>query len=106
MANIKQQKKRIRTASRQRLENLRFRSGIKTSFRRLSESIEGGDAGVVDGRHRSLQHLIDRAASRRALHPNTAARKKAQAARLVAAGPKAEAPKKRTRRAPARSASS
>ena len=35
MANIKQQKKRVQIASRQRLENLRYRSTIKTLFKRL-----------------------------------------------------------------------
>ena len=35
MANIKQQKKRVGTASRQRLENLRYRSTVKTLAKRL-----------------------------------------------------------------------
>ncbi|TML46200.1 MAG: hypothetical protein E6G23_06690, partial [Actinobacteria bacterium] len=30
MPNIKQQKKRVRTATRERLENLRYRSTVKT----------------------------------------------------------------------------
>ena len=36
MANIKQQKKRIRTAADERLENLRYRSTIKTLTKRLA----------------------------------------------------------------------
>jgi small subunit ribosomal protein S20 len=85
MANIKQQKKRVRTAARQRLENLRYRSTIKTLTRRL-EKAAGGE-GDVAAEHRELVRLIDRAAARGALHKNTAARKKAQAARLLA-GPR------------------
>ena len=50
VANIKQQKKRILVAKRQRLENLRYRSQIKTYFRRLAESVNGGDADKVDER--------------------------------------------------------
>jgi small subunit ribosomal protein S20 len=84
MANIKQQKKRVRIAARQRLENLRYRSTIKTLTKRLERaSQEGGKA--VDDEHRELVRWIDRAASRGALHRNAAARKKAQAARLVSA---------------------
>jgi small subunit ribosomal protein S20 len=112
LANIKQQKKRVHVAARQRLENLRYRSAIKTYFRRLQRGLDQGDEAVVAGEHVSLVKLIDRAASKRALHPNNAARKKARAARLVAAGPRVEAPKKRARkpaaskRGPAKKASS
>jgi small subunit ribosomal protein S20 len=84
MANIKQQKKRVETASRQRLENLRYRSTIKTLAKRLESAAEDGDADRVAAEHRELVRTIDRAVSRGALHRNTAARKKSQAARVVA----------------------
>jgi small subunit ribosomal protein S20 len=83
MANIKQQKKREQTASRQRLENLRSRSTIKTLFRRLETAVEDGDEAVVAAEHRELVRTIDRAAARGAMHRNTAARKKSQAAALT-----------------------
>ena len=86
MPNIKQQKKRVRTASEQRLENLRYRSTVKTLTKRLEAAVAGGDAGQIAGEHRELVRWIDKAAARGALHRNTAARKKAQASRL-AAGP-------------------
>ncbi len=84
MANIKQQKKRVETASRQRLENLRYRSTIKTLAKRLERAVEDGEADLVTSEHRELVRTIDRAVSRGALHRNTAARKKSQAARVVA----------------------
>ncbi len=87
MPNIRQQEKRVRTAARERLENLRYRSTVKTLTKRLQTTVEGGDAGAVSAQHRELVHWIDRAAARGALHRNTAARRKAQAARLVA-GPR------------------
>jgi small subunit ribosomal protein S20 len=83
MANIKQQKKRVRSAERERLENLRYRSTIKTLFRRLERALEEGDATTVEGEHRTLVRWIDRAAARGAIHRNTAARRKATAARLL-----------------------
>jgi small subunit ribosomal protein S20 len=86
MPNIKQQKKRMRTAARQRLENLRYRSTVKTMTRRLETAVTDGDAERVANEHRELVRWIDKAASQGALHRNTAARKKAQAARL-AGGP-------------------
>jgi small subunit ribosomal protein S20 len=87
MANIKQQKKRVETASRQRLENLRYRSTIKTLAKRLERAVEDGDTEQVASEHRALVQTIDRAVSRGALHRNTAARKKSRAARVVAGEP-------------------
>ncbi len=83
MPNIKQQRKRVRTAERQRLENRRFRSSVKTFFRRLEQAIDAGDETRIVEEHRALVRWIDKAASHGALHRNTAARKKAQAARLL-----------------------
>jgi small subunit ribosomal protein S20 len=83
MPNIKQQKKRVRTAAEQRLENLRYSSTIKTLTKRLAAIVEDGDATKVDAEYKGLVRLIDRAVTRGALHRNAAARKKSQAARLV-----------------------
>jgi small subunit ribosomal protein S20 len=82
--NIKQQEKRVRVAERLRAENIRYRSTVKTLTKRLQAAVEAGDADVIAAEHRSLVRWVDRAASKGALHANTAARKKAQAARLVA----------------------
>ncbi len=86
MPNIKQQKKRVRIASEERLENLRYASTVKTLTRRLRSAVEEGDGERVAGEHRELVRWIDKAASRGALHRNAAARKKAQAAKLVSGG--------------------
>ena len=84
MPNIKQQERRVKTAARQRLENLRYRSTIKTLMRRLQGAVEDGDGEAIARDHRELVRWIDKAASRGALHRNTAARKKSQAARIAA----------------------
>jgi small subunit ribosomal protein S20 len=84
MANIKQQKKRVLIQERQRNENLRYRSTIKTLTKRLEAAVSEGDADRISAEHRELVRTIDRATSRGALHANTAARKKSRASRLVA----------------------
>ena len=84
MPNIRQQEKRVRTAARQRLENLRYRSSVKTLTKRLESAVAEGDADAVATEHLQLVRTIDKAASRGALHKNTAARKKTQAARIAA----------------------
>ena len=84
MPNIRQQEKRVRQAARQRTENLRWRSTAKTLMRRLKDAVDAGDSAAIDERRRELVRWLDRAASKGALHKNTAARRKAQAAKLVA----------------------
>ena len=86
MANIKQQKKRVGIQERQRGENLRYRSTIKTLTKRLEAAVSDGDAERVTAEHRELVRTIDRATTRGALHRNTAARKKSRAARVAASG--------------------
>jgi small subunit ribosomal protein S20 len=87
MPNIKQQEKRVRQTARQRQENLRWRSTAKTLMRRLRETVDHGETAEIDARHRELARWLDRAVAHGALHRNTAARRKAQAARIVAGTP-------------------
>lgn len=86
MPNINQQKRRVRSAARQRVENLRYRSTAKTLFRRLETAVADGDEKRAAAEHGELVKLLDRAAAKRAIHPNKAARKKSQAARLDSGG--------------------
>ena len=74
----------MRIAARQRLENLRYRSTIKTLAKRLETAVGDGDAETIASEHVALVRMIDKAASRGAIHKNAAARKKSQAARVVA----------------------
>ena len=84
MANIASQKKRILRTEREREENRRYTSAVKTYFRRLETAAESGDAETVEAEFRELTSRIDRAVRSGALHKNTGARKKARAARLRA----------------------
>ncbi len=83
MANIQQQKKRVLIAERQRDENLRYRSTVKTLTKRLETAAAADDKDKLAAEHLELVRTVDRAASRGAMHKNTAARKKARAARLA-----------------------
>jgi small subunit ribosomal protein S20 len=82
MANINSQKKRILRSERERLENRRYTSAIKTYFRRLEEAVQGGDDATAETEQRRLVQLIDKAVKRGAIHRNNGGRKKARAARL------------------------
>ncbi len=81
MANIHSQKKRILRSERERLENRRYTSAIKTYFRRLEQAVSTGEESAIETEHRVLVQTIDKAVKRGALHRNNGARKKSQAAR-------------------------
>jgi small subunit ribosomal protein S20 len=91
VANIKQQKKRIRRSEAQRQRNLHYRSRIRTLFRRVEEAVEQSDAEATTARSGELEQLIDRAAARNVIHRNNAARKKSRLARLTADEPAGDA---------------
>jgi small subunit ribosomal protein S20 len=82
MANIASQKKRIQRTARERLENRRRVSQVKTWFRRLQAAVDAGDAARADEEFRALTSRIDRAVKTGALHKNGGARRKARAARI------------------------
>jgi small subunit ribosomal protein S20 len=84
MANIRSQEKRIQRAERERLENRRRTSQVRTWFRRLEAAVEAGDVGRADEEYRLLVSRIDKAVRSGALHRNNGARKKAHAARIRA----------------------
>ncbi len=84
MANIHSQKKRILRSERERLENRRYTSTIKTYFRQLESLAGGEDNAATEAAHRQLVSTIDKAVKRGAMHKNTGARKKSRAARTLA----------------------
>ncbi len=82
MANIASQEKRIHRAERERLENRRRTSQVKTWFRRLENAVGEGNTSRADEEFRALVSRIDKAVKSGALHRNSGARKKARAASL------------------------
>jgi small subunit ribosomal protein S20 len=84
MANIHSQVKRNARTERERAENRRYSSSVKTYFRRLEAAVADGDADKAKAEHRELTSRIDRAARTGVFHKNTAARKKSRAARILA----------------------
>ena len=83
MANIHSQQKRILRSERERLENRRYTSTIRTYFRRLEAAVAAGDTETATAEHGRVVSMIDKAVKRGALHRNTGARKKSRAARVL-----------------------
>jgi small subunit ribosomal protein S20 len=85
MANIASQKKRNARTQRERNENLRFASAVKTHHKRFQAAVDSGDGATIETEHKALVSRIDKAVQQGALHRNTGARKKARAAKIRAA---------------------
>jgi small subunit ribosomal protein S20 len=89
MANIHSQKKRILRSERERLENKRYTSTIKTYFRRLEAAQAEGDEEKLAAEHKVLVRTIDKAVKVGAIHRNNGAHKKSRADRLRTGTPAA-----------------
>ncbi|MFQ5889332.1 MAG: 30S ribosomal protein S20 [Gemmatimonadota bacterium] len=80
MPNIKSAKKRLRQSFKRRAHNRTIRSEIRTRTRKLFGMTSATEAEPV---LRRLTSLLDRAARKRIMHPNAAARQKSRFARYV-----------------------
>ena len=80
MANIKSAEKRIKQTAKRQLRNRGVRSQLKTAVKQYRE-LEDAKKGE---RVSQAYSDIDKARRKGAIHRNTAARRKAQAARVVA----------------------
>ena len=80
MPNNASQKKRLRQSRVRRLKNRQVRSEIRTRTKQLLEMDSRAEA---DDALSGLYRTLDRAAQKRIIEPNAAARQKARAARHV-----------------------
>jgi small subunit ribosomal protein S20 len=85
MAHTKQALKRARQNERLRTKNKAMRSDVKTQIKALRVAIASKDEKAISDAVRVTQSKLDKAAKRRVLHPNSAARIKSRLARRVAA---------------------
>ena len=82
MANIKSQKKRIKTNELARQRNQSVRSQLKTYARRFREILAAGDRAAAEAALRTALRAYDRAAADGVIHANNAANHKAQLQKL------------------------
>jgi small subunit ribosomal protein S20 len=84
MANIKSQKKRIKTNERRRVANRSVRSALKTYLKRFEDAVEAGDAETARTAMQRAGRELDKAAAAGTIHSNNAAHKKSMMARRLA----------------------
>jgi small subunit ribosomal protein S20 len=83
MPHTKSAKKRLRQNEQRRLRNRATKSTIKTQIKKVLASAQGGTLEDLQKQYNLAAKKLDRAAAKRVIHPNLAARKKSQLARLL-----------------------
>ena len=84
MANIKSQKKRIKTNEIARQRNVAVKSALKTSVRRFRTAADTGDKAAATVALQTAAKALDKAASKGVIHKNQAANRKSALAKKVA----------------------
>jgi len=88
MPTTKSAKKRHRQSLERRAKNRATKSAIKTQVRKVRQAITAGDVAQAETELRTTATRLDRAASKRIIHPNAAARTKSRLSHLIVAAKK------------------
>ena len=80
MANTQSSKKRLRQTITRTLKNRMQRSALRSALRKVRAATSAQDARAA---LHQAERLLDRAARKRLIHPNTAARHKTRLHKLV-----------------------
>jgi small subunit ribosomal protein S20 len=83
MPHTRSAKKNLRKGLKRRLYNRSAKRDIKDQIKRVLDAAESGDAATLRKEYNTAAKKLDKAAARRIVHPNMAARKKSQLARLL-----------------------
>ena len=78
MPRLKSAIKRVKTSERNRVSNLTYKSQIKTLTKKVIDFIESKDEKSAAKTASEAFALIDRAATKKVIHLNNAARKKSR----------------------------
>jgi small subunit ribosomal protein S20 len=83
MPHTRSAKKHMRKSEALRIANRAVKRAIKTQIKKVVTAAEGNSLDDLKKEYREAAKKLDKAAAKRIVHPNLAARKKSQLARLV-----------------------
>ncbi len=83
MPHTRSAKKQLRKNLKRRSHNRSIKSAIKTQIKKVLQVAEGDDLEALKKEYNLAAKRLDKAAAKRVVHPNLAARKKSQLARLL-----------------------
>ncbi len=85
MPHTRSAKKSLRKGEKRRARNRAAKSAIKTQLKKVLAAAATGSLEQFNKEFRLASRKLDKAAAKRIVHPNLAARKKSQLARLLRA---------------------
>jgi small subunit ribosomal protein S20 len=83
VANIKSQKKRIKTAEKARMRNKAIRSELKTYVKKVRAAVDAGDAEAAQKAASAACRKLDKAVTKGVIHKNQAAKRKSGVQKMV-----------------------
>lgn len=83
MANSESAKKRIRQNEKNRQRNVRIRSRMRTFIRGFVKAVEENDLAGAEARFKTVESLLDRAASKGVIPKKRASRKASRLAQKL-----------------------
>lgn len=88
MANIKSQMKRNRQNEKRRIHNRIYRSSTRTFIQKANVAIAGGDKATSEAAVKQAIEALDKAAQKKVIHKNNAARRKSRLLKRFASAQK------------------
>lgn len=82
MPNIKSASKRVKISEVRRMRNMAAKSRLKTATRKFKEAVDTGNKDQAQPALKELLALLDKAAGKRLIHKNAAARKKSKVQKM------------------------
>jgi small subunit ribosomal protein S20 len=83
MPHTKTAKKRLRQNVKRRLHNRAIKRAIKTQIKKVLAAVDEGPLDELRREYNLAAKKLDKAAAKRVVHPNLAARKKSQLSKLL-----------------------
>ena len=83
MPHTRSAKKNVRKSLKRKLYNRSAKKDIKVQLKEFDIALKEGGAEEIKKMYDEAAKILDKAAARRVVHPNLAARKKSQLARAV-----------------------
>ncbi len=83
MPHTRSAKKNQRKTDKRRMRNRATLKALKTQIKKVMTAAKGGTVDDLRTEYNAVAKRLDKAAAKRVIHPNMAARKKSQLARLL-----------------------
>jgi small subunit ribosomal protein S20 len=85
LANLQSAKKRMRQTAKRALHNRRYKAAARTHIKQARKLIAAGELEAAEEAVQLAASTLDKAARRRVIHPNNAARRKGRLMAQLAA---------------------